>query len=248
MQTTFFERVKYYLLFLRSIGKMNWGLIVGMWKLTKLSQPAITVFGGTKLSSGSIHNLKICDLTRKLSERGFSILTGGGAGVMEAANLGAYETATALERAHQKLPNHKEEDLNHRMLSMGIGVTGLESRNAFLQEFIVLPYFFVRKWLLVRYAVGFIVAPGGFGTLDEFAEVITLIQTKQMPRAPIVMIGTEYWGPFFDWIHNRALPAGLLTAEDANLVILTDDIDQAFSVMVNYCSSNSQCAIEFNQR
>lgn len=228
------RRIKYFFLFLKSLKKVSWSLKKGMWQLSELRQPAITVFGGTNLSTDSPHSVCISSLTKKLSTRGFSIITGGGPGIMEAANLGAFESA-----------HHMDEDEAKQIMSLGIGVQGLEGKNKYVQRFIALPYFFTRKWLLVRYSVGFIVGPGGFGTMDELAEVLTLIQTKQMPKVPIVLIGKEYWEPFYDWIHQRALRDKLLSGEDAALLTITDDTDEAFRILMSHCSENSQCAIDF---
>ncbi len=239
------RRLQYYALFLRSLMNINRSLLVGMWKLTKLPQPAITVFGGTKLTKESKYSKKIHLLAHRLADRGFSIITGGGPGIMAAANLGAYETAEHIHIGEKTPPVTDSREDQRRIISIGIGVDHLQEKNVYLHEYIVLPYFFIRKWLLVRYSVGFIIGPGGFGTLDELCEVVTLIQTRRMRRMPIVMIGVEYWEPFYEWIHTRALRDGLLTQEDAKLIHITDDIEDAFNIMVKYCSGDSTCALDF---
>ena len=238
----FTTRLKYYFEFLGSLWRVNWGLLTGMWKLTRLPQPTITVFGGTQLAADSEFADKICAITKKLAGAGFSILTGGGPGVMRAANLGAYETANTHGEPHKHGENGREQ--RRHMISMGIGLETLpQDPNKYTQDFIVTPYFFTRKWLLVRYAVGFVVGPGGFGTLDELSEVLTLIQTHHMPQTPVVLIGTEYWAPLLQWVNERALRDGLLTKEDAALIHVTDDVDEAFTFIKSQCLGHEECGI-----
>ena len=188
-----------YLHFLKSLFRINRGLLRGMWKLTKLPQPTITVFGGSRIPKEDPHSQIICKLAKKLAEKGYSIITGGGPGIMEAANLGAVEYA-----------NQKKKKESNKIVTMGIGVARLGKANKYVQEYIKLPYFFIRKWLLTHNAVGFVVGPGGFGTLDELAEILTLIQTHSMPKTPIVLIGIKYWKPFLNWIYDSALKNKLL--------------------------------------
>jgi len=127
---------------------------------------------------------------------------------------------------------------------MGIGVARLGGANKHVQEFFTLPYFFARKWLLVRNAAGFIVGPGGFGTLDELSEILTLIQTHNMPNTPIVLIGKEYWQPFLDWVYNSALKHHCITEEDAKLLNLTDDPDEACRIITSKCKEDSPIGID----
>jgi len=213
--------------------RVNRGLLRGMWKLTRLPQPAITVFGGTKLSKDDIHSQKICTLAEKLAHAGFSIITGGGPGIMEAANRGAM--THVQEKNGEKKPT--------KLTTIGISIRKLQEVNKYAQAYIIQPYFFTRKWLLVRYAVGFVVGPGGFGTLDELAEVLTLIQTHHMPQTPVVLIGVDYWQPLVQWIRERALKNGLLEEKDANLVHVTDDVDEAFSIISTTCTTCKDAGI-----
>ena len=120
---------------------------------------------------------------------------------------------------------------------MGIGVRDLieEGPNHCVHEYFELDYFFARKWLLTRYSVAFVIFPGGFGTIDELAEVLTLIQTKKLKRVPIVLIGKEFWDPFMNWVINEALKHGTVSQKDVDLLIVTDDLDQAFSIIANEC-------------
>ena len=127
------------------------------------------------------------------------------------------------------------ERKNH-VKSIGIGVRELgEGKNPCVQDYFELEYFFARKWLMTRHAQGFIIFPGGFGTVDELAEVLTLIQTKKLPRMPIIMVGKEYWKDFINWLHFSAVPHGLVTREDVELFTLTDDIDKVFTIVCREC-------------
>ncbi len=120
--------------------------------------------------------------------------------------------------------------------SIGIRVRGLdEPRSMCVEEYFELDYFFARKWILTQYSSGFIVFPGGFGTLDELSEVLTLIQTKQMKKVPIVLFGKEYWRPFMEWITGEALYHELIEAEHVKLFSITDDINAAFCFVRGKC-------------
>lgn len=159
---------------------------------------------------------KAHSLAQRLLEHNIPVITGGGPGIMEAANCGAY-------REGEKV-----------ITTMGIGVKGpgtLSKFNPCVQEHIVMDYFFARKWLLVQYSIGFAVFPGGFGTLDELTELLTLIQTKMRKPAPIVLIGTEYWQPLMQWINKSALANGLVSKQDVELFTITDDLDQALDLL-----------------
>lgn len=223
-----FKRLRLYAYCLKDILRTNKGLLIGMWKLTRIRQPAITIFGGSRLPKENSYSRIITHLAEKLAHNGFSIITGGGPGIMEAANLGAWENATA----------HKTSTIrSHDITNIGIGLTNLQKENSYLQDYIIQPYFFARKWLLVRYASGFIVGPGGFGTLDELMEVVTLLQTHKMQKTPIVLIGKTYWQGLLDWIDAQPVTAGLIIPEHRNLLHLTDSVEEAFSFINSECSS-----------
>ncbi len=149
-----------------------------------------------------------------------SVLTGGGGGIMEAANCGVFYSETGGKGR-----------------TMGIGVRDLveEGPNHCVHEYFELEYFFARKWLLTHYSIAFVIFPGGFGTIDELSEVLTLIQTNKLKRVPIVLIGKEFWDPFMNWVINEALKHGTVSQKDVDLLIVTDDLDQAFSIIANAC-------------
>ncbi|OLP72213.1 Rossman fold protein, TIGR00730 family, partial [Salmonella enterica subsp. enterica serovar Javiana] len=136
---------------------------------------------------------------------------GGGPGAMEAANRGAIEAGGASVGLGIELPF--EQGLNEHV-NLGVNFR----------------YFFARKTMFVKYARGFIVLPGGFGTLDELFEAVTLVQTRKVTSFPIVLIGTEYWGGLFDWLRGAVLEAGTVNAKDIDLLHLTDDVDEAVRI------------------
>lgn len=227
-----FIRLYHYGHFLWNLLVLNIRLLWGMWKLTRLPQPAITVFGGARVKLDSKHGKMASSLTRKLAKDGFSVITGGGPGIMEAANFGVFDYVRECKAGGKEC---KE------ILSVGIGVSRLniEKENAYVHQQIVMSHFFSRKWLLVRYAMGFIVFPGGFGTLDELFEIVTLRQTEKMQRAPIILMDSKYWMPIISWAKDQALVHGLVSQEDIDLLIVLDDVDEAAAIIKKYCS---QCS------
>jgi len=200
-----------------------------MWKLTILPHPAITIFGGSRLALDSEYAKKASEMAKILASDGFSIITGGGPGIMEAANLGAIEYLREC-----KITNHVHCP---PVISAGIGLIRLnkDKVNPYVQENIVLDHFFARKWLLVRYSIGFVVFPGGFGTLDELFEIVTLVQCNRMAKVPIILISKEYWTPLIDWIYTRALAQGLITKGDENIIAVMDDVAEAAEHIRRYC-------------
>lgn len=203
-------------------------LIVGMWRLTKMPQPAITIFGGARVALDSPFAQKATAIAKALAGDGFTIITGGGPGIMEAANLGAMQYLNECDI---------QGNCRSMRVSAGIGLIRLnkERANPYVQENIIMDHFFARKWLLVRYSVGFIVFPGGFGTLDELFEIVTLVQCNRMSRLPIVLIGVDYWQPLVEWVYSRALEQKFIGLEDTNIFIVTDDINVAIEKIRSEC-------------
>ena len=171
---------------------------------------------------------KAFDLAKMLAGEGFSIITGGGPGIMEAANYGAIEH---LKECKINGGAHCEP-----LVSVGIGLVRLnkEQANPYVQENIIMDHFFTRKWLLVRYSVGFVIFPGGYGTMDELFEIMTLKQTHKMQDAPIILIDSNYWKPLLDWVYKSALANGLITEEDTKLIMVLDDLKTAVEVLKRY--------------
>jgi uncharacterized protein (TIGR00730 family) len=200
---------------------VSWSVVRGFWVLSKIPEPRITFFGGARVLQNSPYAEGARELARRLVELDSSIITGGGPGIMQAANWGAFDAAIKQKRKR----------------SLGISVVGLaqEPFNKYTQEHIMLKYFFARKYLLINYSIGFVVFPGGFGTVDEFAEVLTLIQTKKLKHVPVILFNSSYWQPFMDWVYNSAVSTGLLSAEHANLLTITDDFEEVFCLLRDRC-------------
>lgn len=227
----FLRRLREYCRFLGSLMVTNGHLLLGMWRLTKLPQPAITVFGSSRLPFDSIHGERACTLSKKLTLGGFSIVTGGGPGIMEAANRGAFEAAQELRLEHKN-------GLRTEFPTVGIGLTRLnrEKPNPYVNDFIMMEHFFARKWLLVRYSVGFVIFPGGFGTMDELFELLTLMQTGRMPQYPVILVDKKYWEPLSKVVYTRMLENKLISENEDKIVdLITDDIDEAYEMIVERC-------------
>ncbi len=187
--------------------RVFWQIIYGVWRISKLPHPIVSIFGSAKMLQKDKYAQQANQIALWLVEQKISVLTGGGPGIMQAANCGAFQ---------------KHKGIVH---SIGIGVRGLnEPKNMCVEEYFVLDYFFARKWLLTQYSMGFIIFPGGFGTIDELSDLLTLIQTRQMKKVPIVLIGKDYWRPFMDWVVGQALPHGLIKKEHVKLFSVTESI------------------------
>jgi uncharacterized protein (TIGR00730 family) len=175
--------------------------------------PAVSVFGSARTDPESAQYLLGTDVGRALVEAGYAVITGGGPGTMEAANRGALDAGGTSVGLGIELPF--EAGLN-RFVDLGVNFR----------------YFFARKTMFVKYACGFIVLPGGFGTLDELFEAVTLVQTQKVTSFPIVLVGRDYWGGLLDWLHRSAAPAGTVSATDLELLTLVDDPAEAVEVVV----------------
>ena len=156
-------------------------------------------------------------IARRLAESGFAIITGGGPGIMEAANRGCQEGGGLSVGCNIELPH--EQGLNPYV------DLGVEFR-----------YFFARKTMFVKYADAFVILPGGFGTLDELFESLTLIQTGKVRDFPVVLVGTSYWQGLLDWMRDVQLPAGAITEADLDLLQLTDDADEVVRIVRAYAA------------
>lgn len=195
-------------------------LLYGMWHISKYKPPFISIFGGARLKQSDYYALKAHELSQRFVDANVSVLTGGGGGIMEAANCGAIYAKHGTGR------------------SIGIGVRDLdEPRNICVQDFIIVNQFWARKWLLTRYSAAFIVFPGGYGTLDELTEVLTLIQTHKVAPTPLVLVGTEYWKPFMAWT-QEAFQHGTIKKEELELLFVTDDLEQAFTHALRACAAH----------
>jgi len=170
--------------------------------------PCVTVFGSARFHEGNPHYALAREMGRRLGRMGFTVMTGGGPGIMEAANRGARDVGAGSIGCNIALPEEQKP-------------------NPYLDRFIEFEHFFVRKLMLVKYSYAFLALPGGFGTLDEVFEVATLIQTGKIEGFPCVLMGLEYWAPLREFIEERMTAAGTLSREDAAQICFTDDPDQA---------------------
>lgn len=176
--------------------------------------PAVSIFGSARLREGDPVYDQTVKLGQLLAESGVTVITGGGPGLMEAANKGAFEAGGESIGAGIELPF--EQGVNDFVN------VGLEFR-----------YFFVRKMMFVKYALGFAFMPGGFGTMDELFEVLTLIQTGKLNRHPVVLVGTEYWSGLKDWINATLLEGGFISPGDPDIFHVTDNLDEAATILVD---------------
>ncbi len=175
--------------------------------------PAITVFGSARTPPDDPQYAAAERLGSRLAEAGFAVITGGGPGIMEAANRGAQEAGGFSVGCTIELPNE-------------------QAVNPYTDLTIGFRYFFVRKMMFVKYAQGFVIFPGGFGTLDELFEALTLVQTGKIEHFPLVLIGTQYWRDLFTWLRGPVVGEEKIDPRDVDLLQVTDDIDEAVSIMV----------------
>ncbi len=189
-------------------------LIDGIETLNALG-PAVTVFGSARLPPDSVHYRNAMKLARNLSDAGFAVVTGGGPGIMEAANRGCHAG-------------------NGTSVGLNIHLPQEQAPNPYQDVSLSFRYFFVRKLMFVKYAIAFVICPGGFGTMDELFEALTLVQTGKIRRFPIVLLGTGYWNGLLDWMRTRMLEEGCIGPEDLDLLHLCDDPDEAARIITTH--------------
>lgn len=170
--------------------------------------PGVTFFGSARFQEGHPYYELARKTAEVFSKTGFVIITGGGPGIMEAANRGAFENGGPTVGANIRLPMEQKP-------------------NPYLDKFVTFRYFFVRKVILVKYSMAFIVLPGGYGTMDEFFEALTLIQTGKLYKFPVILMGKDYWAPCVDWLKNTMVANGTISQEDMDFFFVTDDPEQA---------------------
>jgi uncharacterized protein (TIGR00730 family) len=176
--------------------------------------PAVTVFGSARMAAGSPMYELAREMGASLAEAGFTVMTGGGPGIMEAANRGAKESGGFSVGVNIDLPHEQHA-------------------NASLDKTIKFEFFFVRKVMLVKYSYGFVVFPGGFGTMDEVFETATLIQTGKILEFPMVLMGTGFWNPILDALRETMVPSGTVAPQDVARFVVTDDPDEATRLVLS---------------
>jgi len=181
----------------------------GYEKMAKIG-PCVSIFGSARLKPESKYYEMAVEIAEKITKLGFGIITGGGPGIMEAGNKGAFNA-------------------EGKSIGLNIDLPFEQHFNPFISKMYSLnfDYFFVRKVMFVKYSQGFIVMPGGFGTLDELTEAITLIQTNKIGKFPIVLVGSEFWGGLLDWFKETLLKEKMINADDLELYRVVDTADEA---------------------
>jgi len=193
--------------------KMAYNFMYNNYKLHNIG-PGITVFGSARMTEGSTYYEAARAFGKRIAEMNFTTITGGGPGIMEAANRGAYEA-------------------NGRSVGMNIMLPHEQQANPYLTTSVLFKYFFTRKVMIVKHSYAFIIMPGGFGTMDEFFEVITLIQTKFTDQYPVVLFGKEFYQKLIDMMQIMA-QNGTIAAPDINLLFLTDSVDDGMRFIKKY--------------
>ncbi|HEY8630175.1 MAG TPA: TIGR00730 family Rossman fold protein [Gaiellaceae bacterium] len=180
---------------------------VGFEAVDKIPQPAVTIFGSARIREGNPVYAEARAAGRRFAELGWAVVTGGGPGVMEAANRGAKDGGGLSVGFNIQLPNE-------------------QAPNPYLDISLTFRHFYVRKTMFVKAAEGFVVFPGGFGTVDELFEALTLIQTGKVFHFPVVLYDTGYWGELMGWIKGELLADGMISPDDLALLFVTDDLDE----------------------
>lgn len=204
-----------------AIFKIMAEFVTGYEKMASIG-PSISVFGSARTKKDDPFYQKAVNVSKLLGEKGYGVITGGGPGIMEAGNKGA------------QLGGGQSIGLN-------IDLPFEQSHNPYIdkESNLNFDYFFVRKVVFVKYSQGFVVLPGGFGTMDELFEALTLTQTKKIKKKPIVFIGKEYWSGLIDWIKNSMLADGYISEEDLNLFMVCDDEEEAVKYIDDFFKTHS---------
>jgi hypothetical protein len=185
----------------------------GFAAVDKIDRPAVSIFGSARIHEGSEEYAAARKVGRSFAEQGWAVITGGGPGVMEAANRGAKEGGGLSVGFNIELPHE-------------------QGSNPYLDIAYTFRHFYARKVCFVKPAEGFVIFPGGFGTLDELFEALTLIQTGKAENFPVVLIGTDYWGEMMDWVRGELLADEMISPEDLDLLHVTDDLDFAVRTVI----------------
>jgi len=197
------------------------GEFVEGFETLRLVWPSVSIFGSARTGPRHRYYRHGIDVARALSDAGFSIITGGGPGIMEAANRGASRGAG-------------------RSIGLNIRLPYEQDANGHADTVIHFNYFFARKVMFVKYACGFVALPGGFGTLDEIFEALTLKQTGKIHDFPVVLFGTEFWGGLVDWIRDRLQSERMISKSDLDLFVVTDDVDEVVEIIQSHYAARQR--------
>ena len=196
-----------------AIFKIMGEFVEGYEKLSRIG-PCVSIFGSSRTKPNHEYYQLAQRISQKITEHGYGIITGGGPGIMEAGNRGAHLAGGISVGLNIDLPFEQHDN------------PYIDSDKS-----IDFDYFFVRKVMFVKYSQGFVVMPGGFGTLDEFFEALTLIQTHKIDPFPLILVGSEFWGGLIDWIKNTLLKVGNISPEDIDLISLVDHEDEVLEIL-----------------
>lgn len=191
-----------------TIGRVAWDFLKA-FRALHFAGPAVTIFGSARTPEGTTYYELARRMGSEIAKLGFTVITGGGPGIMEAGNRGAHEAGGRSIGVNIELPFEQHE-------------------NPYVDRSVNMYYFFTRKMILVKYSYAFVVMPGGAGTLDEMFETMTLIQTHKIHNFPIILMGKDYWQPLMDFVYKMA-EAGTISPEDPELIFFTDDVDEAIA-------------------
>jgi len=187
----------------------------GFAAVDRIDRPAVSIFGSARVDEASEPYRVAREVGRRFGEAGWAVITGGGPGVMEAANRGAKEAGGLSVGFNIELPHE-------------------QGSNAYLDIAYTFKHFYARKVCFVKPAEGFVIFPGGFGTLDELFEALTLIQTGKARNFPVVLFDTDYWADLLRWIRGELLADGMISADDLDLLYVTDDLAEAVEIVIEY--------------
>ena len=199
-----------------AIFKIMGEFVNGFERMSKIG-PCVSIFGSARTRPGHKYYDLAVEVAQKIVEHGYGVITGGGQGIMEAGNKGAHLGGGTSVGLNIDLPFEQHDN------------PYIDSDKS-----LDFDYFFVRKVMFVKYSQGFVVMPGGFGTLDELFEAITLIQTKKIDTFPIILVGSDFWGGLWEWVKTTMLEAGNISPEDLNLVHLVDTADEVIEILNNF--------------
>lgn len=196
--------------------------VEGIERLTRI-QPAVSIFGSARTPEEHPYYKLTEDIARRLSDAGFSVITGGGPGIMEAGNRGAFAGKSPSVGLNILLPHE-------------------QSGNPYQDVSLSFKFFFARKVMFVKYATAYVVMPGGFGTIDELSEALTLIQTGKASKIPVILVGKAFWQGFVAWVSTTLVNEKMISPEDLNLFHLTDDPQEVVDIIFNHYEERTQAS------
>ena len=200
------------------VARIAHEFLEGFEAVGRIDRPAVSVFGSARVPEDDPLFAQAIEVGRRLAEAGFAVVTGGGPGLMEAANRGAHEAGGLSIGFNIDLPHEQHE-------------------NPYLDISVTFHHFYARKTMFVKAAEGFVILPGGFGTLDELFESLTLIQTGKVMHFPVVLLGRDHWEGLLDWARERLLEHGLVSPDDVERLHLTDDVGEAVELISSATSA-----------